>query len=266
MQRHFAGAWGVLLLALTLGCGDSATGPGPDGYTEAELTYFAEIAFGAEFAGSANPLLHRWEAGPSIRVHGTPTAADEAILTRAIEEINALIRGVRLERTDGAGDIDLYFVPQADFPLYEPNAVPGATGFVWVWWDRTQRIVRARVMVASDISQEGRSHVIREELTQALGLLRDSPRYPESIFYAASALTQSYAPVDRAVIEMLYRPELAPGMTRERALLVLTRLRRRGTPAVLSGGRLTPSKPSRAVHRATPVLGRGSAGAASRSR
>jgi hypothetical protein len=62
-------------------------------------------------------------------------------------------------------------------------------------------------------------------------LVGDSRRYPESIFYAAPALIGSYAPIDRAVIEMLYRPELAPAMTLEQALEVLRRLQRRGTLA-----------------------------------
>jgi hypothetical protein len=221
-------AWGVLLLGLAAACGDSGTGPDPgaDGYTDEELSYFAEIAFGAEFGGAATPLLHRWDKNPSVRVHGTPVAADDAVITQVLGEINSLTHGVRLQRTDGTGDIDLYVVPQADFQRYDPNAIPGSRGFVWIWWDAGQQIIRARILVASDVSQDARAHVIREELTQSLGLLRDSHRYPESIFYAAASLVQSYAPIDRAVIEMLYRPELAPGMTRERALSTLRQLRR----------------------------------------
>lgn len=248
-----------------LGCaGDSVTGPGADAYTEAELSYFAEIAFGAEFGGSANRLLHRWESDPSIHVHGTPSADDELRLTEVIEEINALTRGVRLQRTDGAGNIDLYFVPQADFPLYEPNYVPGNSGFVWVWWDERQHITRARIMVASDISPEGRSHVIREELTQSLGLLGDSQKYPESIFYAAPILIDTYASIDRAVIEMLYRPELAPAMTLEQALRVLRGLRRRETVAAPSSQRAAPTPAQSVVDPAVAGPGPGSAGAGSR--
>lgn len=264
MKFPDARALGVLLVLGAWGCGDSVTGPGAYGYTEAELTYFEEIAFGAEFGGSANPLLHRWEAPPSIHVHGTPSAADEVTLTEVIEEINALTQGVGLQRTDGAGNIDLYFVPVADFPLYEPNYVPGNTGFVWIWWDARQQIVRARIMVASDITQEGRAHLIREELTQSLGLLKDSQRYPESIFYALPTLIHSYASIDRAVIEMLYRPELAPGMTPEQALRVLRGLRRLETVATLSSQWPTPTPMQSVVDPAAGVSGQRSAGAGSR--
>jgi hypothetical protein len=244
-------AWGVLLLSLAA-CRDTGTGPDPgaDGYSDEELSYFAEIAFGAEFGGAATPLLHRWDQNPAVRVHGTPTSADDALITQVIDEINSLTHGVRLQRTDGAGDIDVYVVPQADFQRYEPNAVPGSRGFVWISWDATQRIVEASVLVASDISQDLRAHVIREELTQSLGLLRDSHRYRESIFYAAASVVQSFAPIDRAIIEKLYRPELAPGMTRERALRTLRQLRRSSvssTAAVAGRMESTPGAALRAA-------------------
>ena len=224
----------MVLFGLAVGCGDSGTGPDtrPDGYTDEELSYFAELAFGAEYGGSATPLLHRWETSPSIRVHGIPSSVDEGTLAQVIGEINALAGDVRLQRTDGTADINFFVVPQADFPRHEPNYVPGNQGFVWISWDQTQRIVRASILISSDISQEARSHLIREELTQSLGLLRDSPRYPESIFYQGSSLSQSYAPIDRAIIEMLYRPELSPGATQEGALRILRRLRRGGATAL----------------------------------
>ena len=264
MKCHDARARGLLLLVVAWGCGgDSVTGPGSDGYTEAELSYFAEIAFGAEFGGSGDPLLHRWEAGPSLRVHGSLSAADEAVLIEVMAEINALT-GIGLQRTDDVGSIDLYFVPQADFPLYEPNYVPGNTGFVWVWWDQPQRIFRARVMVASDISPEGRSHVIREELTQSLGLLGDSQLYAESIFHASPQLILSYASIDRAIIEMLYRSELAPGMAQEQALRVLRRLNRRETLATWSSQRAATKHSRSVVDPDASASGPGSAGGRSR--
>ena len=40
----------------------------------------------------------------------------------------------------------------------------------------------------------------------------DSGRYPASVFYAPWTDVTSYAPIDRTVIEMLYRPEVQPCM------------------------------------------------------
>ena len=205
---------------------DGITGLGGN-YSDAELAYFAEIAFGAEYGGSASPVLHRWTTNPSIHLNGTPSTSDRATLAQVMDEINALAGGIRLQTTVGAGDIEIYFVPQADFPLYEPTYVPGNVGFVWLTWNQSQRITRARIMVSSNLSQSNRDHVIREELTQALGLLRDSDRYPTSIFYGPPSSATTYAPIDRAVIEMLHRPEIAPGMSSAQAVAVLENLRRR---------------------------------------
>ena len=51
---------------------------------------------------------------------------------------------------------------------------------------------------------ESYKHLLREELTQSLGLFNDSWDYPESIFYQCWTTTTEYAPIDRELIDMLY--------------------------------------------------------------
>ena len=59
-------------------------------------------------------------------------------------------------------------------------------------------------MVASEgITQQERSHLIREEITQSLGLFRDSWRYPDSIFYQGWTATGEYASIDGPTIRLL---------------------------------------------------------------
>jgi hypothetical protein len=53
-------------------------------------------------------------------------------------------------------------------------------------------------------SEEGQKHLLREELTQSLGLKNDSYDYPKSIFYQGWTTTTEYAPIDRELIQMLY--------------------------------------------------------------
>ncbi|NJL11596.1 MAG: DUF2927 domain-containing protein [Microscillaceae bacterium] len=57
------------------------------------------------------------------------------------------------------------------------------------------------------------AHLLREELTQALGLVNDSWHCPQSIFYQGWTHTQSWAAIDRWLIRSLYHPKLKPGMT-----------------------------------------------------
>jgi len=87
-------------------------------------------------------------------------------------------------------------------------------GFFWAWWDDSGALYRARILIATDgITQEERSHLIREELTQSLGMMNDSYEYKDSIFYQEWTDTGSYTEIDRAVIRILYDPRIEPGMT-----------------------------------------------------
>jgi len=53
-------------------------------------------------------------------------------------------------------------------------------------------------------SLNGQKHLLREELTQSLGLFNDSYKYDESIFQQSWTETTEYAPIDRVLIDMLY--------------------------------------------------------------
>ena len=51
---------------------------------------------------------------------------------------------------------------------------------------------------------QGQKHLLREELTQSLGLKNDSYKYENSIFQQKWTEVTEYAPIDIKVIEMLY--------------------------------------------------------------
>lgn len=60
--------------------------------------------------------------------------------------------------------------------------------------------------------------MIREELTQSLGLFQDSWRYPDSIFYQGWSDITAYSDLDRTTIGLLYDSRLDPWMTPNEAL------------------------------------------------
>jgi hypothetical protein len=53
-------------------------------------------------------------------------------------------------------------------------------------------------------TNDGQKHLLREELTQSLGLCNDSYDYPESIFYQGWTETTEYTEIDKELIQMLY--------------------------------------------------------------
>ena len=92
-----------------------------------------------------------------------------------------------------------------------------------MWWDGQGAIYKGRILISSDgINQGERSHLIREELTQSLGLFQDSWQYPESIFYQGWTATPEYAAIDGPTIQLLYQPQLSAGMTQGQVRNLIT--------------------------------------------
>lgn len=199
--------------------------PRDGGYAATEIDYFAEIAFGAEFGG-AEPVVRRWAVGPAIRVNGSPTDEDRATLEQVVAELNILMATTEISLVEGEAAVELHFAPAAQLADILPQYIQGNIGFFWVWWDASQVLNRSVVLIATDVDVGVRRHLIREEVTQMLGLMQDSFTFPESIFYQSFSQVSEYAAVDRAVIEMLYGAHVMPGMERLAAVRGLRRATR----------------------------------------
>ena len=81
--------------------------------------------------------------------------------------------------------------------------------------------MRANLFVLKTQAEIYRRHLLREELTQSLGLMNDSNQYPESIFYAPWTDVTVFADIDRMLISMLYRPDIDVNMNADEVLEVL---------------------------------------------
>ncbi len=196
-----------------------------ENYTPDQINYFLEIALGSEY-GNASPVVRKWVSDIRIKVIGSPTNEDRMTLNRVIEEINAIISRTKLKIDEQNPNVKIYFVPESDFSIYEPNYVPTNLGFFWVRWNASSEIIRSRIMISTDrITPKERSHLIREELTQSLGLMKDSWTYQDSMFYQGWTDTTTYAEIDKVIIEMLYRSEISPGMTGRQAKEILLSLK-----------------------------------------
>jgi hypothetical protein len=175
------------------------------------------VAFGAEFGG-AGGTVRRWTGEIRVRVHGSPSAEDLETLATVIAELDELTGSLVLRTVqDDSANFNVHFVPQSEFSMHEPRAADlqrTNKGLIFTDGDPT-------VLIATDLEPIYRSHLIREEFTQGLGMLRDSHRYPESIFYQEWTSVTAYAPIDRAVIRMVYNPAIREGMTKEEARATL---------------------------------------------
>lgn len=180
--------------------------------SEEALPYFSEIAFGNEWDDEEVPI-RKWQTDPRIQVFGNPTPQDLEALQQVVEDINSIQSSITLTIVEEKPDIKLYFVPLQDFSLYVLNPTPNNWGLFYYWWNNYE-ITRATILISTDKpTQIEREHLIREELTQSLGLVRDSHQYPDSIFYRDWTTTTTFAPIDKQLLKMLYDDRIEPGMT-----------------------------------------------------
>jgi hypothetical protein len=213
-----AGALVLLAIALPAAAFFRPAGPVPadtePDWQAGAIEYLSEIGFGVEY-GSAAPVLHKWTQDVRIKVHGSPTEVDRQTIEQVVAELNSMVGEINLELVDEAANLDVYFSPEYQFSYIEPTYVPTNLGFFRVWFDGEGSIKQGRVLIASDgATQVERIHLIREELTQSLGLFKDSWEHSDSIFYEGWTTTDKYGPLDEATIRLLYQPQLEPGMNR----------------------------------------------------
>lgn len=223
------------IVAMFLSSPVNARHGGPDDHVLSDyqrnvITYFKEIALGFEF-GSATPVTRKWVAPMKIYVGGAPTAT----LTRELELIIAELNGLA---TDGfqiqivssreASNLQIFFGTGAEYAaLYPVDAKLSRTnsGVYHIYWNSKNQLTKGHIFVnMKDTSEEEQRHVIREELTQSLGLGRDSELYQESVFQSRFTTPTHYAEIDKDLIRLLYHPAMRTGLTPGEVEAVLTEI------------------------------------------
>lgn len=205
----------VLLPAAVLAGCDGATAPG-ERFTEGEIEFYVDVALGSE-TGGTDRFVRKWTREVRVAIAGEPTSRDREVVRRVLSDLDRLYGGAPVRRAAdrGSANVRIHFVPRDSFTRVLPEAEPDAAGFVSVETDGTGEIRSGAIVVASgdELTQAFRNHVIREELTQVLGLVNDSDRFLGSIFNQVSLLPPTeYLAVDRQLVRIHGLPEIEPGM------------------------------------------------------
>lgn len=206
-------------------------GVSPFSISEAVESYFMEVAMSSEW-GDSGGVVRKWTGPVRVGVLGNPTQDDMQTLRQVIGELNELITDeqVTISLDDRNPNVVMRFIPEAQFRSVEPNYRPRNLGFFWLQWNN-RGLSNARILISTTgVNQRERSHLIREELTQVMGLMSDSYTHADSIFYQRWTDVNAYAPIDRDVIRLLYQPSITYGMSRREVAAEIAQLRR--SPAV----------------------------------
>lgn len=186
--------------------------------SKATLAYFFKIALGAEYGDDVKVVVKWSQPVVTVRLEGKPDAPARTCLKRVIADFNELSATTDLRlTTDPAADVRMYFGAVSRFAAIEPSYVPGNDGFFTVAWGGDHTISNGTVLIrTTGIGERVRCHLIREELTQSTGLMRDANDHPDSVFYGRYwAMPTKYSALDKKLIALLYGGALQPGYTRK---------------------------------------------------
>lgn len=194
------------------------------------VNYFREIALGFEF-GDASRITRKWTQPMRIFVGGEPTQAHLTELNNIITELNGLATDdFEMMVVDDTLQSNYYIFigPYRDYQRMFPNLselISSNWGLFSIWWDGNQNLNRGHMYVDTERpDNQAQLHLLREELTQSLGLARDSGRYPDSIFQQEWTTVTRYMEIDRDLVKVLYHPRMTSGYNTTTVLPVLRQI------------------------------------------
>ena len=99
----------------------------------------------------------------------------------------------------------------------------GAYGFGMSYqYNGRHQIISGKIGIATDKNnRDSKRHLLREELTGLLGLTNDHELYADSILYQPWTTVGQLSDVDWLMLNMLYDPDLACGMSATQAYRIL---------------------------------------------
>jgi len=174
-------------------------------FKEDELGYFYELAFGLEFQKKEVYNLCLWTRNVNVELLGDYNYEDSIEVDRVIEELNHIIDPIEISIVEKNGNLKIYFIENILFNSYCKSTF-NARGYFVVNWNRF--FSSGFILIDKNQSNSVKKHLIREELAQALGLMNDSWKYEESIFYQGNNSVTEFSEMDKKMIALLYNYKL----------------------------------------------------------
>lgn len=183
--------------------------------------YYKEITSKSEYTldkDTSSYVPKRWKKDVKIFVKGFPDSVVCSELDKVVSELNELIETIEIKITDNESEANLiaYFGWFIDYDKIEPKVVSFTAnnyGLFCVYSDRSSNLVNGSFYVdivrcnwfPTNEAIVFKKHLLREELTQSLGLFNDSMKYPNSIFYQVWSETTEFSELDKELIRRHYR-------------------------------------------------------------
>ena len=193
------------------------------------LDYYCEVALNSEF-GDADRKVHKWEE--QIQFYLFPSEDSEKYETYIKEHIDRLnevegFPGIIFAGSQEEAELTLEFITAEEMKSLTGPGSEEAFGYATIsWYNKDGRIFKGSVYIVreADSGEEDVKHTIVEELTQAMGLMNDSDRYPDSIFYQGYSTVHELSEADNILLKLHYSPYITPGMNETQVRETVSRL------------------------------------------
>ena len=191
------------------------------------VQFFNEVCLDAEFVNSGDAsVLQRWECPVYYGVHGDPTDKDLEVLSILTQWLNTVegFPGISEAEETWQANMNIYFCNQQELIDRMGDQYYGVDGAFTFWYDSQNTVYDCIICIRTDLDQEVRNSVILEELYNALGPAQDTDLRQESIIYSGYSIPQALHPIDEIILQLLYHPSLACGMTVDQCDAIIRQL------------------------------------------
>lgn len=181
-------------------------------YDQKTMEYFREITLKNELNNKIkrHPIKYKSDVKIYLQGHTNKIIEDEVV--KILKDLNEIIDPIEFYTVDKKSDANMvvFLGDLQSFITLNPDLIdsPQINNCEGLFRIKTRgnQIVSSRIFINLD-KQESKLDLLdclREEITQSLGAINDSYRYPTSTFYQGENYVTEYSDMDVNVIKILY--------------------------------------------------------------
>ncbi len=161
-------------------------------------------------------VLYRWETPVKVWLRGQPTSSDRSCANLAVGELTQRMTSTSVTISENQGNFVIYLLPKAQLSSIKPDVNPTSIVELFPEYDLSaQTFTSAKLLISSDLSQEGRCLELRKYLLSGLGVHPVTKNFSSTNYLSLNSPSSAipYGPVDREIIRILYSEYITPGLT-----------------------------------------------------
>jgi len=212
----------------------------PSKYESDLIDYFKEIALNTEYDDNPERVI-KWKRPMSLFIYKAKECEEQMEIVRStIDKLNDIVSdgfSIKLSDDINKSNAVLYLCKKERVrqlapkfhELLDDGLLGDYTGMTYVEYKLSNFVInRSLIFIDEEASIEEQKSAIVEELTQSIGLLNDSNKHSDSVFYENidGVENMNYSEMDKDLIRFLYSEKMIPGFREKSAELVIKRILR----------------------------------------